>query len=117
MRTYTKTGCDAFSSGRDSSYPRGSDNPLSRQSRVKDSHRRRVRSSHVIMAQLASYKAKVPPSTGNRLAGRYVTQREWYSDCCTWTCTMKLAFGGIDGDEKSRREESRERRGDRQRLR
>lgn len=28
------------------------------------------------MAQLASYKAKVPPSTGNRLAGRYITQGE-----------------------------------------
>ena len=66
------------------------------------------------MAQLASYKAKVPPSTDNRLAGRYVTQRERekrerYSVCCTWTCTMKLALGTeIEEDEERVREPVRE---------
>lgn len=101
-----KMGCDAFSSSRDNSYRRGSDNLLSRQSRVKGARRRRrIRGSCVIMAQLASYKAKVPPSTGNRLTGRYVTQRERYSDCCTWTCTMKLALSsGTEGDEERGKE-------------
>ena len=57
------------------------------------------------MAQLASYKAKVPPSTGNRLASRYVTQRERYSDCCTWTCTMKLGLSGVTDGDKERGKE------------
>lgn len=47
--------------------------PRLRRSRVKGA---RVRGLRVIMARPAGCKAKVPPSTGNRLAGRYVTRRK-----------------------------------------
>lgn len=79
--------------------------PLLRRSRVKGA--RRVRGLRVIMARPAGCKAKVPPSTGNRLAGRYVTRRkrerereteENITICCTWTMSSRLAASGVEGD-------------------
>lgn len=111
MRTYTKTGCDVFFfSGRDNSYRRGSDNSLFRQSRVKGARRCRVRSSHVIMAQLASYKAKVPPSTGNRLARRYVTQRKRKRDIAIAALGLALWSSSVIESTGMRREVEEERK-------